>query len=690
MPTLFDMRCKNRLTIARYTNNRLRWLLAVITALSIAVLLRVIALELWYGAAYRQIASRPMERIVALAAARGRILAKDGTIMAYDRDVPALAIHYRYLEQPPKPAWLRRLARSRLPREQRKSAASVEAECSRLAGQQVDLHQRLADLCGLELEEFGSRLAKTQARIERIAQTVRARREELPEHGRLGGDDSMWQKFIGWMNREVSMSLPDAKLTVTEELEYHPVYVGLSLESVAEIEGHPDRYPGVQIVTWRQRVYPQGSLAAHAIGYLSDSSAELVTASSGPSGQQGVERQYDVLLRGSAGEVREATDRSGRLVWRRMDREAVPGAELVLTVDPPLQSSAEQLLDHALRRRLARDGMEPRGGGAVVAMDVETGALVCAASAPRFNPEVMARGDATKVSQTLADPARPLFDRACRMALPPGSVFKPLTAIALIAEGIVDPSQPFFCQGYLHTSEKQRCQIFRQSHRGHGQVTLADALAQSCNVYFFHFVEQLSADRLIHWTEQFGFGTRSGIDLPDEAEGHIVSRELPASSPTDVEGLAIGQSALTATPLQVARLMAAIANGGRLVTPHIVSSPDLPLSTIIPVSETTLDAVRRGLEKVVVDPHGTAYATVRLDSVSIAGKTGTAETGSGLDHAWFAGYAPVENPRFAFVVAIEHAGSGGEAAGPVARRLVERMESLGYFGHRTVARRAAP
>lgn len=195
---------------------------------------------------------------------------------------------------------------------------------------------------------------------------------------------------------------------------------------------------------------------------------------------------------------------------------------------------------------------------------------------------------------------------------------------------------------------------------------------------------------MIYWTEQFGFGTASGIDLPDEAEGHVVNRAVSESSPTDVEALAIGQSALTATPLQVVRLMAAIANGGRLVTPYIVVGTNPPPTIEIPVSETTLAAVRCGLQKVVADPQGTAYPTVRLDSVGIAGKTGTAETGSGFDHAWFAGYAPVENPRFAFVVALEHAGSGGEAAGPVARRLVEKMESLGYFGRRKVAGRAPP
>ncbi|HEV3339271.1 MAG TPA: penicillin-binding transpeptidase domain-containing protein [Pirellulales bacterium] len=678
--------------------DRLRWLLAAMVVFSVAVLLRVLTLEIWYGDEYREIASRPIERVMPLAAARGRILARDGTVLACDREVAALAVHYRYLEQPPNRAWLHRLARGRLPRSQRRATDLVEAECGRIVQEQAELYERLAELCGLDSAALRSQLAKTQARVERIAQSVRARREERPAERPGGADARGWRRVFAqvseaWFTEGSSSSLSSANLTVAEEYEYHPIHVGLSLESVADIEGHPDRYPGVRIVTWRQRVYPQGSLAAHAIGYVPDAPAELLggaelpgTGAQGPKGQQGVERYYDELLRGSAGQVREATDRSGRLVWRHVEREPTPGGDLTLSIDPALARTAEQLLDHALRRRLVRGGEAP-SGGAIVVMDIQSGALVCSASSPRFAPDTMARGNAAQIGRLLTDPAKPLFDRACRMALPPGSVFKPLTAIALVEEGIVDPSKSFYCQGYLHSPDRQRCQIFRQSQTGHGRITLAEALSRSCNVYFFHYAQEAAPERLIHWAERFGFGAATGINLPDESAGGITNQETQALRPADISALAIGQGTLTATPLQVARLMAAIASGGRLITPRIALGDGPPDSTIVSLSEMALGSVRRGLEQVVADSHGTANATVRLDSISIAGKTGTAETALGQDHAWFAGYVPADDPKVALAVVIEHAGSGGESAGPVARRLVEKMESLGYFARRNLAQR---
>ena len=671
----------------RGANGRLRCLRVAIAGLSVAVFLRVVTIELWYGDAYREIASQPMERLVPLAAARGRILAKDGTVLACDREVAALAVHYHYLEQPPNQAWLHRLARGRLPRNQRRQGSLVEAECRKIAQEQSDLRARLAELCGLDPAVLRSQLAKIQERVERIARSVRARHEERLAETTDAAEASGWRKLLAWIEKEVSEPLSSANLTVAEEYEYHPVHVDLSLESVAEIEGHPDRYPGVRIVTWRQRVYPQGSLAAHTIGYVPDAPSELLGATGeAPQGQQGVERYYDALLRGSPGRVREATDRSGHLVWRRLEREPTPGGDLTLAIDPAVERTAERLLDQARKRRPVRDGQQPTGGGAIVVMDIHTGALVCAVSSPHFSPETMARGNLAEVEGLLGDPSKPLFDRACRMALPPGSAFKPLTAIVLVEDGIVDPSKSFYCQGYLQTPERHRCQIFRQSQTGHGELTLAEALARSCNVYFFHYVQQTVPERLVDWAEQFGFGAPTGIDLPDEAAGSITTQETPALGSADVLALAIGQGTLTATPLQMARLMAAIGNGGRLVTPRVALPDSDSDSKTVSMSDTVLAAVRRGMEQVVADAQGTANSTVRLDSIGIAGKTGTAETASGADHAWFAGYVPADDPKMALAIVIEHGGGGGESAGPVARRLVEKMESLGYFGRPSLAR----
>ncbi len=297
------------------------------------------------------------------------------------------------------------------------------------------------------------------------------------------------------------------------------------------------------------------------------------------------------------------------------------------------------------------------------------------------------------------------------MAIPAGSIFKVPAAIALLETGTTHADEAFYCQGYLHAPDRQRCLIFVRDGVGHGDTTLTDALARSCNVYFFHYATQAGPAPLIDWSIRLGFGRRTGIDLPGEVAGqlptpaNIRSLEGHGWREGDTQALAIGQGSLTVTPLQIVRLLAAVANGGTLVTPRVVRDiatvdrasveldelGDVPQLEFAPpvriegLSSSTLDVIRRGLKRVVADTQGTAHGTVYSESIMIAGKTGTAETGqtsAGLkreDHAWFVGYAPAEAPKVAFVVALEHAGSGTAAAGPVAKRLVLRMLELGYF-----------
>lgn len=656
--------------------------MAIAVCLAI-VLARVVALELWYGDEYRQIAARPIERRVLVGAARGRILANDGTVLAHDREAAALAIHYRYLEQPPNRAWLRGQARRQVPKTQRRDVVRLEAECRLIETELASMHDRLAELCGLTTQQYTDRLRAIQQRVERMVASVRARRETAAGEAVSSSDARPWWRWLLTSLEEDVGPSPEDVLRVAEEYEYHPVFVGLALSAVTEIEGFSRHYPGTKIVTWRQRDYPQGDLAAHVVGYVPDAGLDaLLAGGMRVVGLQGAERGYDAVLQGTPGMVIEATDRAGQVVERRAERAAEPGRDLRLTIDPPLQHAAEQLLDQALNRRRARSGETAlAGGGSVVVLDVHTGAIACSASAPRFKPELAARGRGDDLARLFRDPAKPLFDRAARMALPPGSVFKPLTAIALMEAGVVEPARPFFCQGFLTMPEKERCQIFRQLQTGHGPLKLADALARSCNVYFYHHAENLGFGRLTEWSRRFGFGQTTGFDLPDEAAGNIGNRTVEAS-PEEVRAFSIGQGALTATPLQVVRLLAAIANGGRLVTPHVLESAVSPTRDL-GLSDRTLAVVRRGLNSVVNDPHGTGYATARLDEIEIAGKTGTAENGMGNDHAWFAGYAPAQRPRYAFVVVIEYGGSGAETAAPIARRLVEKMRLLGYFNHRS-------
>jgi penicillin-binding protein 2 len=235
-------------------------------------------------------------------------------------------------------------------------------------------------------------------------------------------------------------------------------------------------------------------------------------------------------------------------------------------------------------------------------------------------------------------------------------------------------------------------------------VALADALAVSCNVYFFHHARLLGPEPLVDWAGRLGLGRATGVDLPGESAGAVPApqsvrrAERRAWRDADTLSLAVGQSSLEVTPLQVARLVAAVANGGQLVAPHVVGGLGLPASDEEPPSKAdeaiqipspqpiaglktaTLAAIRRGLEQAVADPRGTLHAALDLPGIAVAGKTGTAQTGPGrAEHAWFAGYAPADAPRVAVVVALEHAGNADETAAPVARRLVLEMDKLGYF-----------
>jgi penicillin-binding protein 2 len=693
------------------TSSRLGWLLAGFMALAALVLARIVSLEVFYGEAYRRQAAKPIMRSAPLLAMRGRILARDGTVLAYDRQVASLAVHYRYLEEPPDPRWLDRTARGRVPRSQR-TAANIAAERETVLGERAQLHRRLAELCGLPLSEFHARTANIQSRVRRTIQQVREiRRARAASGSESDFDDAppdgrgWWDRLARQFNEDRASQTAEENFVLAEEEQYHQVHRDLSLPAVAEIEGQPERYAGARVERAPSRVYPRGRLAANLLGYVAAASVEAdpgnadhggdgrrinVGLSERVVGIQGIERRYEQVLGGVAGELTEWTDHGGRVVRRKTRRAAVPGRDVILSLDPALQAAAERTLDQALARRLPRiDGTAEQGGGAVLALDVRTGAILCAASAPRFDPGIFARGDSQAIEAALTGRDQPLFDRASRMALPPGSVFKTLSAIALLESGTIDADRAFYCQGYLSTPDRQRCELFRRTGSGHGAIDLSRALAESCNVYFFHFARDLGAGPLSDWARRFGFGRPTGVDLPDEAAGRMSPRVANGRMADDeVEAWAIGQGQLTATPLQLARLMAAVANGGRLVGPRLAAGRrEASLAPRIEgLSPATLAAVRKGLERVVADPLGTGYRTLRSQAASVAGKTGTAETDGEADHALFAGYAPAESPRVAFAVVLEHAGGGGDAAGPVARRLVETLASLGYLNEPRPAR----
>jgi penicillin-binding protein 2 len=684
-------------------------LLAVVFASAVRV-------ESTAGEAFRTEALRPVERERSIDGVRGRILSSDGQTLATEKETLALAMHYRHLQDPPDPAWLRRQLNRRLPRGKRNQPDEVQNARNAILAERRAYLAHLAELCGVDAETFRRRADRVQMRVERIVESVNQRRDaELAAHAlREEPPPSGWKQHIaralGDTLRATVDDPPPPRVVVGEELDYHLLAEDLSPAVAAAIEAEPERYPNVRILRQSRRYYPLGSTAAHAIGHLGlVEPAELQPDGAGPKpdykpddfvGRMGIERQYERLLRGRRGLLVETTDHSGRVLSSRRQREPAAGRNLVLTLDARLQTFAETLLENAIQRQSRLEGREPSAGGAIVVLDVDSGAVRAMASTPRFDPNAFALRQRDDLSGVMDHPARPLFDRASRMAIAPGSTFKTLTAIALVESRLVDAEEEHHCLGYLHTPDRQRCELFVRQGKGHGDVTLYDALAQSCNVYFFHHAGRMGAEPLIDWAWRFGFARPTGIDLPSEAAGRVPTPETietlegHAWQIFDTQAIAIGQGSLTATPLQMAVLMSAVANGGALVTPHVLgglmvgpdgaaAEDDSPRPSPRPVPglrPQTLEIIRAGLEMVVADPHGTAHGTVLNDEVAIAGKTGTAETGGGrASHAWFAGYAPARRPKLAFVIVLEHGGSGAVAAGPLASRLVVHMRQLGLL-----------
>ncbi|MDA1018041.1 MAG: penicillin-binding transpeptidase domain-containing protein, partial [Planctomycetota bacterium] len=632
----------------------------------------------------------------------GRILAADGRILAEDVLRFDVHVHFRWLQDPVDQRWLIQQTNHRLTRAERRVSSRVEETRSAIVAERQDAWTRLADLTQTPPAELVRRRKAVQQRVEKMIRRVEEVRRDRERTA--GSDEETSATRRAWNRFRQEMTTPPKRsssepIELKEEQDYHPLLSNVPFEVAVEIEAHPELYPGVRITTSSERVYPQGRLAAHVIGLRGAVTGDEVRArqiqfpdgdpldyqTGDQIGRSGVERSYDLALRGLRGRRLLVKNRRGEVLRTELLREPRDGRDVQLTFNLDLQERAEGILAVALGDATSA---EPNSiqlashsttnddrpvGGCIIVMDVWTGSLVAMASAPTFDLEAYRRGDAEAIPRWESDRRHPFVHRAAQMALPPGSVFKTLSSVAILESGIIDPDAALECRGYLDNPSSHRC--YRGI--GHGDTTLAYAICRSCNVYFFDRARRIGARRLHDCAQRFGFGQPTGIDIPGERPGHLPS---PAQRPWyegDTMGLAIGQSRLTTTPLQVVRMMAAVANDGLLVTPHVAD----PTTTLISGAQATpgevlptdarnrrwkipqiephiLERVREGLDMVVQNPRGTGYGRVRLDEIAIAGKTGTAEAGGGRpDHAWFAGYVPAQQPRYSFVVVLEHGGS---------------------------------
>ena len=719
--------------VDEHPTGRLVWLFVAIALPLAAVAARLVELDFWLIDDYVASFVTTTESFESVPSMDGRIYGGDGRVLAEDVERDNIRVHYRWLQDPPDQRWLLQQALSKLPRTERCNRPRVEAEKRRVLARRDAMWKRLSDLSGTSPADLAAKRSTIQKRVEHIAQIVARRHDGSDGESTAEAADAKAARPLAqrvWDIVAAALTTPPRReerepIVVREELDYHTVVDEVPLAVRAEIEAHPRWFPGVRIGGTSRRVYYDSGLAPHVIGArLPVTDSDLAKRVSPPAspfgsddpldyrpgdriGRTGVEASYDSCLRGLRGLRKLVRNRYGEIIREEMIRAPRPGGNVELTLNAAVQRKMEQLLDAILagKARGASENDEPRlpTGGCVVALDVQSGAVLVAAGAPRFDFGASAIPDAQTWKRLSDDPRHPLFHRAIQMALPPGSVFKVLSAVALLECRRIDPDVRFDCRGYLEHPDRFRCLIYTQQGVGHGPVDLSDALSRSCNVYFFHAAGVMGPEPIVEWARRFGIGRPTGIDLPFEHGGNLPE---PGSAPAgegrksaasawhvaDTRALAIGQSSLTVTPLQIARVMAAVANGGYLVTPFVARKAGPQLADdeagsafsrrqpIPGLSEGTLARIRAALVNAVAQPTGTGYKTVRARDIAIAGKTGTAQvSASQADQAWFAGYAPAGKPRIAFAVVLEHAGSGGKAAGPVARQLVEAFLADGVL-----------
>ncbi len=448
------------------------------------------------------------------------------------------------------------------------------------------------------------------------------------------------------------------------------------------------------------RYYPRGASLAHLVGYmnkitgneLSDLEAEGYT-SSDLVGRYGLERSWENYLRGKRGIERFVVNSKGERI-EGPDAEGlidgakfvppVDGHNVVLTIDLPLQEEVERIL----RRHAA---------GAVAVVEVKTGRILALASTPSFDPNVMT-GHLTRERelQMLSDPRKPFIDKTLRQFYPPASTYKFVTALAALKGHLVSEKEPLTCTGVHHSGK----QAFRCTGH-HGKVDMLAAIQHSCNVYFWKLSERVGLDAMAEIARSFGFGEPTGIGLNGDAAGLVPTRQWYEERDVFKIGYtlnaAVGQGDVEVSVLQLAMAYAAIANGGDLFIPLLVDRVESAAGDIVVQYEPqrkrhvdatpeAIDIVKRGMWKVVNEYGGTAYKYARSALFEFSGKTGTAQVKSmrrrdddahlidwhpDRDHAWFAGFAPSDDPEIAFVVMLEHGGSGGKHAGPVAKAFLE-------------------
>ncbi len=457
----------------------------------------------------------------------------------------------------------------------------------------------------------------------------------------------------------------------------------LTFDQMAVIEANQLHWPGLEIRIRPRRQYQYGTLMAHLLGYVAEANeSELEKdkelALGDEVGKQGLEYMLEKSLRGAKGLRQFEVDVSGRKLAQRVLKKPKAGQEVSLSIDLGLQ-------------KLVTDWLEGEAG-AVVVMDADTGQLYALVSSPSFDSNAFSSGLSTEEWKALRDnPMHPLQNRAIQSVYPPGSVFKLAVGGAGLANDMVDLKETVFCSGSLKLGRH----VFRCWRRGgHGKVNFERALVESCDVYFYKLGKKLGVDRMSEFAKACGYGVKTGIQLPHEKAGIIPSRQWKYRrfgerwQGGDDLNMSIGQGFTLVSPLQVARFVAAMINGGKLLKPQLLKDDKVVVLNKVPLNETQLGLIKQAMRTTVDGQRGTARR-LRTKGVDVGGKTGTAQVVrltdelkklkdedipyKYRDHAWMCAYAQKDGRKFAIAALVEHGLHGGSGAGPVVKAIIEYL-----------------
>jgi len=480
---------------------------------------------------------------------------------------------------------------------------------------------------------------------------------------------------------------------------FQPVHIkkGLTRDELAKVETNMFSMPGVVMEVKPRRHYLYGPFASHLIGYLGEIDREQLTSEEYTQnrpgdlvGKFGIERKWQKQLNGMRGGQQVEVDAYGRRLRVLFQKDAEPGSDVYLTIDKGLQMLAEKALEDK--------------AGAIVAMNPMTGEILAMASSPAFDPNDFARGMDRKGWESLvSNPRFPLQNRVTTGQYPPGSLFKIAVALAGLEEGIIDPQEKIICTG----SHYFRGRSYRDWKKGgHGSVDLHKAFVESCDVYFYTMGQRIGIDTIARYASLLGLGSRTGLQLGSEKPGLIPDREWKLNhwhipwQEGETLSVSVGQSFTLVTPIQMTRFISALFNGGILFRPQVTRlvgkgeggtvfrfQPDVMGHWSI--RKEHMELIKRAMIGVVNEPEGTGRSA-RTGSIQVAGKTGTAQVIAlpedketieeeevpykFRDHSWFVAVAPAERPELAVSILIEHSGTGGGTAAPIAKMIIE-----GYF-----------